>query len=37
MKCLFVRSPFAGWIVDGVKTIEHGKGMLLNGKPFDNE
>ena len=23
MKCLFVRSPFAGWIVDGVKTIEY--------------
>ena len=23
MKCLFVRSPFAGWIVDGVKTVEY--------------
>ena len=23
MKCLFVRPPFAGWIVDGVKTIEY--------------
>ena len=23
IKCLFVRSPFAGWIVDGVKTIEY--------------
>lgn len=23
MKCLFVRAPFAGWIVDGVKTIEY--------------
>ncbi len=23
MKCLFVRHPFAGWIVDGVKTIEY--------------
>ena len=22
MKCLFVKAPFAGWIVDGVKTIE---------------
>ena len=23
MKCLFVRAPFAGWIVDGVKNIEY--------------
>ena len=23
MKCLFVRPPFAGWIVDAVKTIEY--------------
>lgn len=23
MKCLFVRAPFAGWIVDGVKKIEY--------------
>ena len=23
MRCLFVRAPFAGWIVDGVKTIEY--------------
>ena len=23
MKCLFVRPPFAGWIVDGAKTIEY--------------
>ena len=23
MKCLFVRAPFARWIVDGVKTIEY--------------
>lgn len=23
MKCLFVRAPFAGWIVDGVKEIEY--------------
>lgn len=23
MKCLFVRHPFAGWIVDGVKDIEY--------------
>ena len=23
MKCLFVRAPFAGWIVDGVKTVEY--------------
>ena len=23
MKCLFVRPPFAGWIVDGVKKIEY--------------
>jgi len=23
MKCLFVRHPFAGWIVDGVKRIEY--------------
>ena len=23
VKCLFVRPPFAGWIVDGVKTIEY--------------
>ena len=23
MKCLFVRPPFAGWIADGVKRIEH--------------
>ena len=22
MKCLFVKAPFAGWIVDGVKTVE---------------
>lgn len=23
MKCLFVREPYAGWIVDGVKDIEY--------------
>ena len=23
MKCLFVRHPYAGWIVDGVKPIEY--------------
>ena len=33
MKCLFVRAPFAGWIVDGVKEIEYRtQGTNIRGK-----